>query len=72
MIDHPCFWCFYKDDDQCLQNQTMTEREKFSKLVRESHAELLVYARSLTREDTDSRDIVQDSFVVAWNNMNKF
>ncbi len=55
-----------------VQNQTMTEREKFSKLVRESHAELLVYARSLTREDTNSRDIVQDSFVVAWSNMNKF
>ena len=55
-----------------VQNQTMTEREKFSELVRESHAELLVYARSLTREDTNSRDIVQDSFVVAWKNMNKF
>ncbi len=55
-----------------VQDQTMTEREKFTNLVRESHAELLVYARSLTREDTNSRDIVQDSFVVAWNNMNKF
>ena len=55
-----------------VQNQTMTERERFSELVRESHAELLVYARSLTREDTNSRDIVQDSFVVAWKNMNKF
>lgn len=55
-----------------VQNQTMTERENFSELVRESHSELLVYARSLTREDTNSRDIVQDSFVVAWNNMGKF
>jgi len=55
-----------------VQNQTMTEREKFSELVRESHAELLVYARSLTHEDTNSRDIVQDSFVVAWKNISKF
>lgn len=59
--------------------QTMTmdttegmDREMFSELAKEHHRELLVYARALTREDTLSRDIVQDSFVVAWRNKEKF
>ncbi|MGJ8657507.1 MAG: RNA polymerase sigma factor [Akkermansiaceae bacterium] len=55
-----------------MQNQEMIEREKFSKLAREFHGEFLVYARSLTREGNTSRDIVQDSFVAAWRNKDKF
>ena len=35
-------------------------------------ASLLVYARTLTREDTVAWDLVQDAFVVAWQNMGKF
>ncbi len=55
-----------------VQNQEMIEREKFSELAREFHGEFLVYARSLTRDGTTSRDIVQDSFVAAWKNKDKF
>lgn len=55
-----------------VQNQEMIEREEFSKLARVYHGELLVYARSLTREENTSRDIVQDSFVAAWKNKGKF
>ncbi len=55
-----------------VQNQEMIEREKFSELAREFHGEFLVYARSLTREENTSRDIVQDSFVAAWKNKDKF
>ncbi len=50
----------------------MMEREEFSELAEVHHRELLVYARALTREDATSRDIVQDSFVAAWHNKDKF
>ncbi len=55
-----------------VQNQEMIEREKFSNLAREFHGEFLIYARSLTRDESMSRDIVQDSFVAAWRNKDKF
>lgn len=55
-----------------VQTVEMTERLKFSELAKDHHRALLVYARSLTKEDTVSRDIVQDSFVVAWTNKDKF
>ena len=55
-----------------MQNEQMIERDKFSELARESHRELLIYARALTREGTLSRDIVQDSYVAAWTNKDKF
>ena len=57
---------------KAVHNKEMTERMKFSELAKEHHRELLTYARALTREDTQSRDIVQDSFVVAWGNKDKF
>lgn len=57
---------------EIVQNQEMIEREKFSDLAREFHGEFLIYARSLTREEHASRDIVQDSFVAAWKNKDKF
>lgn len=53
-------------------NMKLSKREEFSGLVREHHRELLVYARALTREEHESRDVVQESFVVAWENMEKF
>jgi len=55
-----------------VQNEVMMERERFSELAREFHGEFLVYARALTREENTSRDIVQDSFVAAWRNKDKF
>jgi len=55
-----------------VQNNTIMEREEFSELAEVHHRELLVYARSLTKEDSTSRDIVQDSFVAAWRNKDKF
>ncbi|WP_435690971.1 RNA polymerase sigma factor [Rubritalea sp.] len=48
------------------------KREAFADLAREHHRELLVYARSLTRETHQSRDIVQDSLVTAWENQDRF
>jgi len=48
------------------------DRRSFSILVREHHRGLLVYARTLTKEDHTSRDIVQDAFVIAWRNLGTF
>jgi len=55
-----------------VQNNNMMKREEFSELAKVHHSELLVYARALTREGATSRDIVQDSFVAAWRNKDKF
>lgn len=55
-----------------VQNNKMMEREEFSELAIAHHRELLVYARALTKEDATSRDIVQDSFIAAWRNKEKF
>ena len=49
-----------------------TKQETFAALAREHHRELLVYARALTRETHQSRDIVQDSLVTAWENQDRF
>lgn len=46
--------------------------EDFAQLVDIHHRELLVYARSLTRESNTSRDIVQDAFIVAYQKINTF
>ena len=49
-----------------------TRQEAFAALAREHHRELLVYARVLTRESHQSRDIVQDSLVAAWEHQDRF
>lgn len=49
-----------------------TKQETFAALAREHHRELLVYARALTREVHQSRDLVQDSLVTAWENQERF
>lgn len=57
---------------EAVASMSLSKREEFGGLVREHHRELLVYARALTREEHQSRDVVQDSFVVAWENLGKF
>ena len=57
---------------ETVQHTKMLDRKSFGQLTRETHRELLLYARSLTREDVRSRDIVQDSFLAAWKSMDKF
>jgi len=47
-------------------------RESFSNLVRENHGSLMAYARTITGDPVKAGDIVQDSFVVAWQNIGKF
>lgn len=57
---------------EALAIMNETKYEAFAALAREHHRELLVYSRALTREDHQSRDIVQESFVTAWENQDRF
>ena len=47
-------------------------RADFSEMAREHHREMLVYARSLVRDEGEARDLVQDSLVAAWKSMGRF
>ncbi len=46
--------------------------EDFSELVRLHHRDLVVYAQALTQDLTTARDIVQDSFIIAYDKINTF
>ena len=47
-------------------------RAEFSEVVRENHAALCAYARVITGDGEKAREVVQDAFVAAWNNIGKF
>lgn len=47
-------------------------QDNFSHLVREHHASLSAYARIISREPTAVADLVQDTFITAWQNLHKF
>ena len=47
-------------------------RERFSRLMREHHRELLVYARAIVKDHHTAQDIVQDSLVSAYRNFPGF
>lgn len=44
----------------------------FSALVRQHHLTLLSYARALAGAEQTARELVQDAFVAAWQNVGKF
>lgn len=46
--------------------------EDFAELVRLNHRELLIYARALCRDQATASDLVQDSFVVAYEKVRTF
>ena len=46
--------------------------EDFAELVKLHHANLLVYARALTQDSIAARDIVQESFIVAFEKAEVF
>lgn len=48
------------------------DRKRFSELVRAHHLMLLSYARALAGAEGTARELVQDSFVAAWQNLGKF
>lgn len=48
------------------------DRKRFTDLIRDHHLTLLSYARALAGTDPVARELVQDSFVTAWQNLGKF
>ncbi|MDA1005875.1 MAG: RNA polymerase sigma factor [Verrucomicrobia bacterium] len=48
------------------------DRVEFSRLAREHHRLLLVYARSLVRDASDAQELVQEALVAAWKNLTRF
>lgn len=51
---------------------TKIPQDDFSRLVREHHATISTYARIISREPTAVADLVQDTFITAWQNIHKF
>ncbi len=48
------------------------DRESFSRLIHEQHATLSAYARMITKDESKAAEVVQDTFVAAWQNIGKF
>lgn len=48
------------------------DRRAFEILVRQHHRRLMGYAISICKREDSAKDIVQDSFVAAWENLEKF
>jgi RNA polymerase sigma factor CnrH len=55
-----------------LPHITTMHHDDFSQLVREHHATLSAYARVITRDSGSVAELVQDTFITAWNNLRKF
>ncbi len=50
----------------------MIDRNRFSELIHEHHRSLLAYSTALSKSDATARDLLQDSCLVAWQNVGKF
>ena len=48
------------------------DRTRFTELIRQHHLTLLSYARALAGAESTARELVQDAFVAAWQNLGKF
>ncbi|MBK1881159.1 sigma-70 family RNA polymerase sigma factor [Luteolibacter pohnpeiensis] len=53
-------------------NFSIMDRSRFSELIRDHHQPLIAYARVLCGHPDRAREIVQDSFVAAWQSIGKF
>jgi RNA polymerase sigma-70 factor (ECF subfamily) len=54
------------------QRGLQSASQAFDILAREHHRSLLVFARALSRNDATAADLVQDAFVTAWRNLERF
>lgn len=48
------------------------DRTRFSELIRSHHLSLYAYARALAADEPTARELVQDAFVAAWQNIGRF
>ena len=53
-------------------SSTTTDRRAFEILVRQHHRRLMGYAISICNREDAAKDIVQESLVAAWENLDKF
>lgn len=53
-------------------HDTAMTQQNFSQLMREQHATLSAYARVITRDAARAEELVQDTFLTAWHNIEKF
>lgn len=60
--------------DPSIKNRELDPKvdQDFSELVRLHHRELVVYARALTQDEATARDIVQESFIIAYEKVRTF
>lgn len=59
-------------DEAHAADEPVSDRARFSALMREHHRELLVYARALTRDHHGAQDVVQDALVSAFGRFQDF
>jgi len=59
-------------DPRDIPLSAVTGRQAFAVLAREHHRGLLVFARALCGNHATSADLVQDAFVTAWRNLDRF
>lgn len=53
-------------------SQPSSATQAFAVLAREHHRGLIVFARALSHNDATAADLVQDAFVTAWRNLDRF
>ena len=55
-----------------ITSTSLPGRQAFAVLAREHHRGLLVLGRALSGNDATAADLVQDAFVTAWRNLDRF
>ncbi|MDP0490951.1 MAG: RNA polymerase sigma factor [Verrucomicrobiota bacterium JB023] len=55
-----------------MKDETARDAQTFGELAREHQGMMLVYARTLLREEELAREVVQESLVAAWRGLERF
>ena len=58
--------------EAATQMMEESDRSVFSRMARDHHRMLLIYARTLVRDEGDARELVQDALVAAWKSLKRF
>jgi len=64
--------CLLKESMRARAHQPLSKQDYFVEQLRIHHREILVYARSLAKEQEAAKDIAQDAFVTAWEHLDVF